>query len=140
VRLAVVRISGPWRSGSLQLDSLLDFGPEGFIRGVDQHVVRIWPSPPAVKEGACRLDAGLGLRPSVAADLRQGVDRQRRMLTYTLPGQRAAPCNAAVGEETINGNCWVYIFAVKPPCGILFRQGDKCYRPVAAEPKKPTGP
>jgi hypothetical protein len=54
----------------------------------------------------------------------------------TLPGQKAAPCNEAVGERTINGNCWVYIFDVKPPCGILFRQGDKCYAPVA-EPKKP---
>src|SRR5437868_11423609 len=33
----------------------------------------------------------------------------------TLPGQKAAPCNAAVGERTINGNCWVWIADVKPP-------------------------
>jgi len=55
----------------------------------------------------------------------------------TMPGQKVAPCNAEVGERTINGNCWVWIADVKPPCGILFRQGDKCYRAVAAEPKKP---
>jgi hypothetical protein len=55
----------------------------------------------------------------------------------TLPGQKAAPCNEEVGERTINGNCWVYIFDVKPPCGILFRQGDRCYRPVEADSKQP---
>src|SRR4051812_24350782 len=55
----------------------------------------------------------------------------------TLPGQKAAPCDARWGEEAINGNCWVWIAAVKPPCGLLFRQGDKCYRPIAVEPKKP---
>ncbi len=54
----------------------------------------------------------------------------------TLPGQKTAPCNEAVGERAINGNCWVGVLDVKPPCGILFRQDDKCYRPVA-DPKKP---
>jgi hypothetical protein len=54
----------------------------------------------------------------------------------TMPGQKVAPCNEAVGERAINGNCWVWIADVKPPCGILFRQGDKCFAPVA-EPKKP---
>ena len=57
---------------------------------------------------------------------------------FTLPGQQAAPCNAEVGERTINGNCWVWIADVKPPCGILFRQGDKCYRAVAVGTVKPT--
>jgi hypothetical protein len=55
----------------------------------------------------------------------------------TLPGQKVAPCNTALGEEAINGNCWAWQGAVKPPCGLLYRSGDKCYRPVAAEPKKP---
>jgi len=59
----------------------------------------------------------------------------------TLPGQKAAPCNAEAGEEAIYGNCWAWMGALKPPCGRLaFRQGDKCYRPVAADPKKPIGP
>jgi len=56
----------------------------------------------------------------------------------TLPGQRAAPCDTEVQEE-INGNCWLQVVKVKPPCGRYFRQGDACYAPVA-EPKKPTGP
>jgi len=54
----------------------------------------------------------------------------------TLPGQRAAPCDTGIGQEEINGNCWAWMGAVKPPCGRLFRRGDKCYAPVA-EPKKP---
>ena len=57
--------------------------------------------------------------------------------TWTLPGQKAAPCDAGLGEEAINGNCWAAQAKVKPPCGRLFRQGDSCYRPIAAEPKKP---
>jgi hypothetical protein len=59
---------------------------------------------------------------------------------FTLPGQRVAPCDAGLGEEAINGNCWAWQGAVKPPCGRLFRRGDKCYAPVAADPKKPVGP
>jgi hypothetical protein len=57
--------------------------------------------------------------------------------TWTLPGQKVAPCDAGLSEEGINGNCWVAVAKVKPPCGRLFRQGDTCYRPIAAEPKKP---
>jgi hypothetical protein len=56
---------------------------------------------------------------------------------FTLPGQRAAPCDTEIGQVEINGNCWVQIVAVKPPCRRLFRQGDACYAPVAADPKKP---
>ena len=49
----------------------------------------------------------------------------------TLPGQKVAPCNERWGEEAINGNCWVALADVKPPCdAALFRHGDKCYRPV----------
>jgi hypothetical protein len=59
---------------------------------------------------------------------------------WTLPGQKVAPCDAAWGEEAINGNCWAWQGAVKPPCGRLFRYGDKCYRPIAADPKKPVAP
>jgi hypothetical protein len=55
----------------------------------------------------------------------------------TLPGQRAAPCDTEIGQVEINGNCWVQIVAVKPPCKRLFRQGDACYAPVAVEAKKP---
>jgi hypothetical protein len=55
---------------------------------------------------------------------------------FTLPGQRKAPCDTGIGQVEIHGNCWVNMGDVKPPCGRLFRHGDKCYAPVA-EPKKP---
>ena len=55
----------------------------------------------------------------------------------TLPGQKVAPCDEGLGQETINGNCWFASRNVKPPCGRLFRKGDVCYAPVAADPAKP---
>jgi len=58
----------------------------------------------------------------------------------TLPGQKVAPCDAEWGQVAIYGNCWLASADVKPPCGRLFRHGDKCYLPVAADPKKPVGP
>jgi len=57
-----------------------------------------------------------------------------------LPLQKAPPCLKEAGEREIGGGCWVYIADVKPPCGrYLFRSGDACYRPVAADPTKPVG-
>jgi hypothetical protein len=57
---------------------------------------------------------------------------------FTLPGQKVAPCETEEGEVAINGNCWIQVVTPKPPCGRLFRQGDACYRPVAADsPRKP---
>ncbi|HYV43709.1 MAG TPA: hypothetical protein VFA20_02565 [Myxococcaceae bacterium] len=58
---------------------------------------------------------------------------------FTLPGQKVAPCDAGLAEVAINGNCWLRT-DVKPPCGRLFRHEDSCYRPIAADPKKPIGP
>jgi hypothetical protein len=56
------------------------------------------------------------------------------------PGQKLEKdCNPDLGEKPINGGCWVYIFDVKPPCKLLFRHGDSCYRPVSADPTKPVG-
>jgi len=65
---------------------------------------------------------------------------EQKVPMSTLPGQRVAPCDAEAGEEAIYGNCWVGVVSVKPPCGRLFRHGDICYRPVAADPKKSVGP
>jgi len=58
----------------------------------------------------------------------------------TLPGQKVAPCDEGLGPVAINGNCWAAMALVKPPCGRLFRQGDLCYAPIAADPKKPVEP
>lgn len=56
-----------------------------------------------------------------------------------LPGQAAPPCDSYGREEAINAGCWIELGA-KPPCHPYFRRGDKCYAPVAADPKKPVGP
>jgi len=57
------------------------------------------------------------------------------------PGQKLEKdCDKSMGERAINGGCWVGVVDVKPPCGPnLFRHGDICYRPVAADPTKPVG-
>jgi len=68
------------------------------------------------------------------------VPAEQQVPMSTLPGQKVAPCDAGMGEEAIYGNCWAAMANVKPPCGRLFRYGDKCYRPVAPDPKKPIGP
>jgi hypothetical protein len=58
------------------------------------------------------------------------------------PGQKLEKdCNPDLGEKPINGGCWVPVSErhMPPPCGKLFRHGDTCYRPVAADPNKPVG-
>jgi hypothetical protein len=58
------------------------------------------------------------------------------------PGQKSEKdCDASIGEEAINGGCWVPVERSRkaPPCGKLFRHGDICYRPVTADPNKPVG-
>jgi len=65
---------------------------------------------------------------------------EQQVPDFTLPGQKVAPCDEGGGEVAIFGNCWFGSSDVKPPCGRLFRHGDKCYAPVAADPKKPVGP
>jgi hypothetical protein len=55
------------------------------------------------------------------------------------PGQKLAKdCDGRLAETPINGGCWVETTKA-PPCELLFRHGDKCYRPVSADPTKPVG-
>jgi len=58
-----------------------------------------------------------------------------------LPFQKDKDCDRSLGEVAINGGCWAAIDPriSPPPCGKLFRHGDTCYRPVAADPTKPVG-
>ena len=60
---------------------------------------------------------------------------EQQVPVKTLPGQKVAPCDAELAQEAIHGDCWAWM-GMTPPCGRLFRHGDKCYAPVAAEPKK----
>jgi hypothetical protein len=68
------------------------------------------------------------------------VPAEQQVPVRTLPGQKVAPCDAELGQVAINGNCWLRVADVKPPCGRLFRHGDACYTPIAADPKKLIGP
>ncbi|HLL53540.1 MAG TPA: hypothetical protein VK447_08345 [Myxococcaceae bacterium] len=55
------------------------------------------------------------------------------------PGQKLAKdCDGRLAETPINGGCWVGTDKA-PPCELLFRHGDKCYRPASADPTKPVG-
>jgi len=56
-----------------------------------------------------------------------------------LPGQKLPPCSANLFEEEIKGGCWMSSGTAKPPCRSLFRDGDKCYRPIAVDPRKGVG-
>jgi len=55
-----------------------------------------------------------------------------------LPGQKLPPCESRLKEDAISGGCWAKM-AYPPPCELLFRYGDACYRPIAADPLKPMG-
>ncbi|HLL52445.1 MAG TPA: hypothetical protein VK447_02805 [Myxococcaceae bacterium] len=73
------------------------------------------------------------------------LDLGKKTEEYWIPDAPASwqklaqDCDRSLGEEPINGGCWVRISIVNPPCGKLFRHGDACYRPVAADPTKPVG-
>jgi len=57
-----------------------------------------------------------------------------------LPYQKLAKdCDARLGERAIHGGCWAPIAHKPPPCELLYRYGDECYRPIAADPTKPVG-
>jgi len=55
-----------------------------------------------------------------------------------LPGQKLPPCESRLKEHDISGGCWQRT-AEPPPCEMLFRYGDACYRPIAADPSKGVG-
>lgn len=66
--------------------------------------------------------------------------REQYVPIKPFPGQKLEPCSREAGERAIYGGCWANMGDVKPPCGrLLFRSGNECYRPVAADPQKPVG-
>jgi hypothetical protein len=90
----------------------------------------------ATSEAAALLRAALGH----LLDLGKKTEEEHWIPKEPAPWQKLAKdCNPRQGEIALNGGCWVYIYDVKPPCGELFRHGDRCYRPVAADPLKPMG-
>jgi len=63
---------------------------------------------------------------------------ERYLPNQPFPGQKKPPCDARLSEEAINGGCWTPILR-QPPCALLFRYGNTCYRPIATDPKQPVG-
>jgi hypothetical protein len=100
----------------------------------------VQPGPPVVIiPGAAADGSPLWFEPGALVALADpgGVrPAEQEVPRKTLPGQKVAPCDEGLRQEAIYGNCWIPIVGA-PPCGRLFRHGDKCYAPVAAEPKKP---
>lgn len=85
-------------------------------------------------------DHHLGALASGSAELGEKAPPERWIPKQPLPYQKLVPnCDAGIGEESINGGCWVGVHNMKPPCGRLFREGDICYRPVAVDPQRPVG-
>ena len=102
----------------------------------------VQPGPPVIIiPGAAADGSPLWFEPGALLALSDpgGPKRpaEQQVPKSTLPGQRVAPCDAELGQVEIHGNCWFGSSEVKPPCGRLFRHGDKCYAPAAADPKKP---
>ncbi|HLL52899.1 MAG TPA: hypothetical protein VK447_05090 [Myxococcaceae bacterium] len=101
--------------------------------------------PPPVSDTAKGATGAPGIKAYLRAVLSSLLDMGKKTEELWIPknpypGQKLAnDCNPKVGEEPINGGCWVWIAAVPPPCGELFRHRDRCYRPVAADPTKPVG-
>jgi len=80
------------------------------------------------------------LRAALAAMLNMSKKTEEHWIpTEPAPWQKLAKdCDRDLREEPFNGGCWVWIGG-PPPCSKLFRYGDKCYRPVAADAPKPVG-
>jgi len=83
---------------------------------------------------------GFDLRTFLGAVLRLGKKVHENWVPkQPFPNQKLEKdCEPKLGEEAINGACWVKT-VVPPPCELLFRSGNACYRPVAADPEKPVG-
>jgi hypothetical protein len=89
----------------------------------------------ATSEAAALLRAALGY----LLDLGKKTEEEHWIPNEPASWQKLAKdCKASLAEEPIKGGCWVET-KLRPPCGELFRHGDRCYRPVAADPTKPVG-
>ena len=87
--------------------------------------------------GAALDGSPLWFEPASLLAMGEKRPAEQQVPAKTLPGQKVAPCDVGLGQEEIYGNCWAWQGAVKPPCGRLFRHGDKCYAPIAADSRKP---
>jgi len=115
------------------------------------------PVPPAAAPPAPRVTVNVGTGSSAEAtqvppssetpepwpvavfiETGEKLPPERYIPNGPLPGQMKPPCDALQSHEAINGGCWAPILR-QPPCGRLYRQGNICYSPIAANPKEPVG-
>ncbi|HLL54872.1 MAG TPA: helix-turn-helix transcriptional regulator [Myxococcaceae bacterium] len=80
-----------------------------------------------------------GLARDASGDLGKKTAGEKWIPPEPFPEQDRGPCHEAEGEETINGGCWFKSGNVKPPCGLLYRHRDSCYRPILKAPRQPLG-
>jgi len=83
------------------------------------------------------LSAMWGITANPDVGERVKVTKERWVPNEPLPHQKKPPCDASVGQATINGGCWFSSGDLKPPCKRLWRYEDKCYIPIAEDPKQP---
>jgi hypothetical protein len=98
--------------------------------------------PPAVNVvNGARSEAAALLRAALALlDMGKKEEKELWIPKAPAPWQKLEKdCKASLGETAINGGCWVKVADMAPPCGEIFRHGNACYRPVAADPMKPVG-
>jgi hypothetical protein len=128
--------------GILLLVGLMSAGQRsGMSNGATTNATQPPPVGAAAKGAAGATGIGVYLRALLGGVFDLGKKAEENWIPKTpYPGQKLEKdCKASMGEEAINGGCWVALKKA-PPCGTdLFRHGDTCYRPVTADPTKPVG-
>jgi len=104
-------------------------GAAEIARGVPKDRCIDNPSPPCLRV----------LGDDVSGHLGKTAPAEKWFPAAPLEGQRLPPCDEGLGQEAISGGCWLRVDAVRPPCGRLYRKGDSCWVPIAADPKQPVG-
>lgn len=93
------------------------------------------PASPCVMPGLWTRFAGSS---SNAAQMGKNQPTELSIPEQPSSEQKRPPCLLQAGEEEIKGACYQRT-DIRPPCGpVLFRNGDRCYRGIEANPPKPS--
>jgi len=105
------------------------------VQGVSEMTARTLPGGLPVS-----FDLRAFLGAFVSPEMGKKAPEEQLIPDKPLPGQKLPPCEPRLGEAELKGGCWGDMtHSVKPPCGLLFRHGDGCYRPIAADLSKGVG-
>jgi len=139
VALLVFILSGrapAWMARGSEVVRAPSVAPEPQVANVTQPVIIIANSAQGGAPALFELNTLLGAL--ATGEMDKQVPRDQPIPDKPLPWQKLPPCSANLFEEEIKGGCWQGTNA-KPPCRSLFRAGDTCYRPIAADPRKGVG-